>query len=399
MRYQSYLNTAKKIVQSYYGEEPFASYLKKFFSSHKKHGSTDRKQITALCYSYFRLGKAVTAVTDENLLTGLFFNDQFHNEIIDFFKPEWNEHIAKTVIEKIKYLNFPVQEIFPFQAPLSPDVSHVEFCQSFLQQPKLFLRLRPHKKNIVIEKLQKAKIPLALAGEDGVALSNAAKLDDIIAFDKEAVIQDYNSQQVFNFLKNIEADKKNPVTVWDCCAASGGKSILLYDILKRNALLTVSDIRLNILLNLHQRFNKAGIKDYNYFLGDLNKTDFKFPAVTAKGKEKTQNFNNYQMIICDAPCTGSGTWSRTPENLFYFKPQTIEDYAIRQKQIVQNVIPCLQKNGLLFYITCSVFKKENEEVAAFIKTNFLLELVHMELLKGYDKKADSMFVAVFKKNQ
>ncbi len=399
MRYQSYLNTAKTIVQGYNGEEPFAGHLKKFFAAHKKHGSTDRKYIAALCYCYFRLGKAVSEVTEENLLAGLFFNEQFHNEIIDFFKPEWNEHIAKTVVEKIEYLHFPVKEIFPYQYALSPDVNYQQFCASFLQQPKLFLRIRPHKKNIVIEKLQKAKIPLALTGVDCIALSNAAKLDGIIAFDKEAVVQDYNSQQVFNFLKNFEADKKKPVTAWDCCAASGGKSILLYDILKRHVQLTVSDIRLTILLNLHQRFNKAGIKDYNYFLGDLNKADFQFPDITAKGKDNTQGLNTYQMIICDAPCTGSGTWSRTPENLYYFKPETIEVYAARQKQIVKNIIPCLQKNGLLFYITCSVFKQENEEVAEFIKNNFLLQLVHMELLKGYDKKADSMFVAVFKKNE
>jgi 16S rRNA (cytosine967-C5)-methyltransferase len=101
--------------------------------------------------------------------------------------------------------------------------------------------------------------------------------------------------------------------------------------------------------------------------------------------------------VRDAPCTGSGTWSRTPENLFYFKPEIIDDFAQRQKQIVTNVMPYLQKGGLFFYITCSVFKKENEDVANFIKEKFELQILHMELLKGYDKKADSMFVAVFSK--
>jgi len=106
---------------------------------------------------------------------------------------------------------------------------------------------------------------------------------------------------------------------------------------------------------------------------------------------------NYKLIVCDAPCTGSGTWSRTPENLFYFKPESIEEYAARQKRIVTSVMPYLQNDGLLFYVTCSVFKKENEDVAQFIKEKFNLQVLHMELLKGYDIKADSMFVAVFKK--
>ena len=396
MRYQSYLNTAKKILQLYNGEEPFSAYLKKFFSTQKKFGSTDRKHIASLCYSYFRLGRAVEEINDLNILKGLFLSEQFHNEIVHYFYPEWDDWIAKPVAEKIDLINFPAQKIFAYKEELSAGINFSKFSESFLKQPKLFLRIRPHKKNMLVDKLQKAKIPLALIDEDCIALSNATKLDGLIAADREAVIQDYNSQQVFNYLKHFVVDKKKPVTVWDCCAASGGKSILLFDILKRHVLLTVSDVRLTILLNLHQRFTKAGIKDYNYFLGDLNTDGFQFPDIIAKGTEKSPAVNNYQMIICDAPCTGSGTWSRTPENLFYFKPAIIDGYVQRQKQIVSNVISYLQKDGLLFYITCSVFKKENEEVAEFIKEKLHLQLLQMELLKGYDKKADSMFVAVFK---
>ena len=49
------------------------------------------------------------------------------------------------------------------------------------------------------------------------------------------------------------------------------------------------------------------------------------------------------------------------------------------------------------YITCSVFKRENEEVVEFIEQNFRLQVKQIEGLKGYDKKADSMFIAVFEK--
>ena len=106
----------------------------------------------------------------------------------------------------------------------------------------------------------------------------------------------------------------------------------------------------------------------------------------------------FPIVVCDAPCTGSGTWGRTPEQLYFFKKETIQLYAERQKKIVATAIPHLASGGLFFYITCSVFKAENEEVAAFIQSQFGLEQVHLELLKGWDKQADSMFVAVFKKN-
>jgi 16S rRNA (cytosine967-C5)-methyltransferase len=395
MRYHSYINTTKKILKGYTGQEPLAIFLKNFFASNKKHGSKDRKHIAGLCYAYLRLGKAAGEISDINILMGLFFSEQSYHEILEFFKPLWNDKIGMPLEEKIAFLNFSVNDIFPFKNELTAAVSHEKYCESFLKQPKLFLRIRPGKNKTVLQKLQKAKIPLALIDEECIALSNATKLDDIIEADREVVIQDYNSQQVFNFLKKIKLDK-TPTTVWDCCAASGGKSILLFDVLKRNVQLTVSDIRISILLNLHQRFNKAGInKDYNYFVCDLSTPDFKFPEVNSNGKLKLKDIDKYQVIVCDAPCTGSGTWSRTPENLHYFTPEHIDAFTQKQKKIVANVIPHLQKDGLFFYITCSVFKKENEDIVQFIKEQFQLQVLHMELLKGYDKKADSMFVAVF----
>jgi len=106
--------------------------------------------------------------------------------------------------------------------------------------------------------------------------------------------------------------------------------------------------------------------------------------------------NTYDVILCDAPCTGSGTWSRTPEQLHFFDERKIESYAALQKKITSSVVPQLRPGGFFLYITCSVFRKENEEVAEFIKNNKVdLELIKMELLKGYDKKADTLFVALF----
>jgi 16S rRNA (cytosine967-C5)-methyltransferase len=82
------------------------------------------------------------------------------------------------------------------------------------------------------------------------------------------------------------------------------------------------------------------------------------------------------------------------QNNFIFPGKKIEEYSKLQKRIVSNAISQLQPGGSFIYITCSVFKKENEDVALYIKENFHLKLKQMKVLKGYDKKADSMFVAV-----
>ncbi len=396
MRCQLWMNTAKKLIAAYPGGEPLAVYLKKYFGENKQHGSKDRKHIATLCYDYFRTGNAAADDIETKILTGVFLSEQLHNEVLAHYKPEWNEAITQPVADKIALIKLPVKKVVPFKEELSAAVNHQQYCASFLKQPKLFLRLRPNKKNTVVKKLQQQKIPLAIIDGECIALSNATKLDGIIEPDREAVIQDYNSQQVFNFLKTFSFDKKR-VAVWDCCAASGGKSILLYDVLKHHMSLTVSDIRLNILFNLHNRFSKAGIKNYNYFVADVSQPGFAFPELAYKGLYSKEPVTKFDMIVCDVPCTGSGTWSRTPENLYNFKTTVIDEYAKKQQQIVSNAVTYLNDDGLLFYITCSVFKKENEDAAQFIKEKFQLQLLHMELLKGYDKKADSMFVAVFTK--
>ncbi|HEY8690484.1 MAG TPA: hypothetical protein VIM07_14710, partial [Chitinophagaceae bacterium] len=57
-RFHSYVNSAVAILKLYHGNEPFHQFIKKYFSTNKKFGSKDRKQISSLCYNHFRLGNA-----------------------------------------------------------------------------------------------------------------------------------------------------------------------------------------------------------------------------------------------------------------------------------------------------------------------------------------------------
>ncbi len=73
MHFYSYLNSAIQILGAYHGEEPFALFLKKYFSQNNKYGSKDRKQISHLCYCYFRLGRSLLKISiEERILIGLF---------------------------------------------------------------------------------------------------------------------------------------------------------------------------------------------------------------------------------------------------------------------------------------------------------------------------------------
>jgi len=385
-RYHSYINSTKEILSIYKGDEPLSSFLKKYFSANKKFGSKDRKQISNLCYCFFRLGKAVMNTSaEEKILSGLFLCSDKSNEILAALKPDWNDKNNLPLAEKLLIINSSllITEIFPWKDELSEEIHHEDFCRSFLIQPDLFLRLRPGKGKIVMQKLSQAGIDLKMISETCLALPNASKIDEIVELDKEVIIQDQNSQRTGEFIKSEILNLKSEISVWDCCAGSGGKSIMAFDI-DPKIKLTVSDTRESILANLKKRFANAGIKKYESFIVDL------------ANKSAIQNLQS-KIIIADVPCSGSGTWSRTPEQLYFFQERKIEEYSTLQKRIVSNAISQLQPGGSFVYITCSVYKKENEEVAMYIKENFHLQLKQMEVLKGYDKKADSMFVAVFEK--
>lgn len=87
---------------------------------------------------------------------------------------------------------------------------------------------------------------------------------------------------------------------------------------------------------------------------------------------------------------------RTPEQLAFFEESKIAEYSALQKSIAKNAAAYLKPQGMFIYITCSVFEKENEEVVNFLKQQTSLKLSFSNYLPGYQCKADTLFVAVFK---
>ncbi len=387
--YHSWLNSSVEIVKRYTGDQPFSGWLKQWFSRQKKFGSRDRRQIGTLCYRYYRMGKwAQTNLGDigEKILVAQLLCDNEETPLLAALKPEWLVAVSATADEKIHFLqkqgiDITISAIFPWTAQLSEAVKSERFASSILVQPHLFIRIRPGYADVVHARLQHSETKFTVLGGNCIALPNTTNVLNLFTVDKEVVIQDYNSQNISLFLQEITTNAPN---IWDCCAASGGKSILAVDTL-RNPRLTVSDIRPSILANLNKRFAEAGIRRYHAFQLDL--------------EQRPQRVDNapFDLIICDAPCTGSGTWGRTPEQLYFFKEKEIARFHQLQRKIAGNASVFLKPGGHFLYITCSVFREENENVVRYLQEQHGLELLKMECLKGYDKQADTMFGALFVK--
>ena len=389
MRYYNHLTNAANILDLYQGREPFHHFIKAFFKAEKKYGSKDRKQITHLCYGYFRLGKAMMDYgTQERIVTGLFLGSSAPDEMLEFFRPDWNKAEllsdlpAKVALLRHEFPTFNPMDVFWFKEPLSGGIDRHEFSISHFVQPDLFFRVRPGNEEKVHELIDTHPGLIEWMNTGTVRLHNSTKLDDVVSIDKDVVIQDLSSQATDSFLP--EVGKQNTVSLWDCCAASGGKAIMAWDHYD-NINLTVSDKRESILANLEKRFQIAGIRKYESFLIDLGNPGAFLPS------------GEFDIVIADVPCSGSGTWGRAPENLLYFDPKKVSGYQLLQRTILSNIASSVRPGGCLVYITCSVFKKENEANVEFIEKELGFTCDRSDTIKGYHLRADTMFAATFQK--
>ncbi len=387
-RHHSHLNTAVSILTTYDGAKPFAHTLKGFFSGQKKYGSKDRRQIRHLCYSYFRAINVlpVTFSLTDKVVYGFFLSSTAPTPFILELKPEWSDWESGPISDKFTHLNLTISELFPAMANLEAALNGEDFAYSHFAQPQLFVRIRPGQTQKVKQKLDNADISYSELTETALSLANTTQIENKLVLNQEAVIQDYSSQRVAELvLRSQEILATTPMLqVWDCCAASGGKSILAVDTLSKIQL-TQSDVRDTILRNLKTRMRQANIHAHRCLTLDLTKM------------ESLKKVPEFDLILADVPCSGSGTWSRTPERLAYFQPTEIAEYAVLQKTITSNISKKLKTGGLLLYITCSVYQQENSEVIQKMVDEDGLDLLESHVYAGMELGADTMFAALLQK--
>ena len=382
MKAVNQLKTFQRIWDEYPAETPLSKFLPGFYRQNKQMGSTDRRIASRLVYNYFRLGKALPGIpTNERLLVAEFLCNAQLNSFLQHFKPEWALCIGFGIDEKLNmvktaYPDFNLEDIFPWTGRLSDDIDKQAFLRSFFIQPDLFIRIHKGLENQVKAALTAAEVVFKDEGNGCLSLPNGTRLETIFPNQNWVEVQDLSSQQTAAFFKPQKWE-----SWWDACAASGGKSLLLYE-LEPTIKLVVSDIRESILSNLDERFQQVGLRKYQVKLLDLTQNN-----------DLLLHDYAFDGIILDAPCSGSGTWGRTPEMISQFDAHKIEFFQGLQQRIARNVVKHLKPGQPLIYITCSVFKAENEDMVSFIVKELGLKLEESKVLKGYEGKADTMFVA------
>ncbi len=377
---KNHIRYAIALLNSYEGSIPLNLYLKEYFSKNRKHGSKDRKAITALCYGYFRVANGFknTSEREEIISAGQAlvvthsFNETYE-QIIDRLKNTLRLNAGQ----------FSIETNYPFSEFLSQKIDKEALLYSFLIQPNLFIRIRPGQRERVVEILNAHEWQYQPIAPHTIALPNSTPVQHLFKSDKEVVIQDYASQLTGTLLTQLPCPRSG-IKIWDCCAGSGGKTIQLFDTFPESTI-TASDKRKTILQNLKARLKNAGITNCEIRLADLSQSAEGFPDDT------------FDLILADVPCSGSGTWSRTPEQLHYFSKSSLASYEKIQKRIIINVLPKLKPGGFLLYITCSVFSAENEENIFYFENELGLRTISSKYIEGSGKRADTLFAALLQK--
>lgn len=338
---------AETILKGYHFDLPFQRYFSGLCRQHKEWGSRDRKIYRELCYSFLRLGHALSATDAANIQKAW---DIIHGKI-------------------------PVPastEIFPYADIISRKADYEAWVKGMMRQRPVHLAVIRGKYNFIGDYLLRKNISFLNENEKLLTLAADTNCDELVQ-NGWAWIMDKSSQKAAEAISVNEFDR-----VWDACCGSGGKSLFLKNKFSANFQLMCTDIRPSVIRNLQKRFSDAG---------------FPLPDTGVIDLEREVLSDKFDIIILDVPCTGSGTWGRNPEHLKAFKSGDEMQYAEKQKKIVTNAWNSLKPGGMLYYITCSVFHAENEDNIASLSDSLPAEASAMHYTGSGTEDSDTLFVA------
>ncbi len=162
-------------------------------------------------------------------------------------------------------------------------------------------------------------------------------------------VQDEGSQLISYALSPGEKS-----TVLDACAGAGGKTLHIASIQNDKGKITASDIDLRKLKELNSRAKRFGYTSI--------KTVLSSPSADKTPKNNKHFQKNYEYVLIDAPCSGSGTFRRNPKQKYFITDSLIKKLNENQLRILNYYSELTAPGGILVYATCSLLPDENEEI-------------------------------------
>ncbi|KXF78517.1 MFS transporter [Paramesorhizobium deserti] len=143
--------------------------------------------------------------------------------------------------------------------------------------------------------------------------------------------------------------------VLDYCAGAGGKTLALAAEMENRGQIHAFDAEKPRLAPIFERLKRAGVRN---------------TQVHANPEDLTPLEAQMDVVLTDAPCTGSGTWRRRPDAKWRLSPQQLERRETEQREVLDAAKRYVKPGGRLVYVTCSLFASENNlQIEAFLRNN------------------------------
>lgn len=188
-----------------------------------------------------------------------------------------------------------------------------------------------------------ARLPNAIILPDGTAIENSA-----LHASGAIEVQDAGSQMI------VAACAARPgMAVIDLCAGAGGKTLALAADMGGEGGLIAADISRDRLNRLRDRAQRAGAANVNMRLLNPRQETAMLADLA----------NLADIVLVDAPCSGSGTWRRNPEARWRITDAFVDRYVAEQARLLRIAAPLVKPGGLLVFATCSLFDAEGRDQA------------------------------------
>lgn len=250
---------------------------------------------------------------------------------------------------------------------------------SFMLDPKLSARVNSYKTSrdkIVSETVVPSKVT-----KTGVIYTkgNIANTGDYIR--GFVSVQDEASQLVARTMNPKKTD-----VILDVCAAPGGKTTHMAEIMKNEGRIIANDIHSYKLDLIKQNADRLGLTNIEYTDNDGTKL------------KRIHSRESFDKILLDAPCSGWGVIGRKPEIKFFQSQQAVDDLTAIQAELLNEVSTLVKVEGILVYSTCTINKGENEvQIKKFLQANDNYELVKENFILPYENHTDGFYIAKMKK--
>ncbi|MGB7431841.1 MAG: RsmB/NOP family class I SAM-dependent RNA methyltransferase [Ahrensia sp.] len=230
------------------------------------------------------------------------------------------------------------------------DEEWIEEAKALNERPPLDLRVNTLKadREKVLKALEKTGAKPTQIARQGIRIKppkSAGRLPNVTAepaFQKGWFeVQDEGSQIVADLVFAQQGEQ-----VFDLCAGAGGKTLPLSASMDNKGQVHAYDSNKQRLAPIFERLKRAGTRNVQVHGADDDLTPLE---------------GQFDRVVIDAPCTGSGTWRRHPDAKWKLTPETVEKRCAEQSAILDDAARFVRPGGFLCYITCSVFPAENEE--------------------------------------